>query len=132
MMRARGVRRSGITLVEVLLSVVILSGALIIIYQPLLTTLRAAQHVDVTLEAERLLDDHIWRMEDRIRMGGVLTDLPRNGLLIGQHQPFDYRFQAYPLDEAERLHRLDFDVTWSEGGLKKRLMRSIYLLQSPS
>ena len=121
-------RHNGIALLEVLVSVAILCSGLIVVFQPLLASLSVFNYAAYRLEADRLLANHIWELEDAAKRGAASLPAGDSGVLIGRERAFSYKMTATPLSQDEKLHRLDFDVSWTSGGGTKNMSRSMYLL----
>jgi len=118
---------TGIALLEILISVTVLSTGLIAVFRPLLVSLSAFTYADRRVEAHRLLKNFVWDLENRAREDGSLSDVQTAGVLLGRGHIYNYDLTVSPLDEKERLHQLDFVVRWPSGGYSKELRRSFYL-----
>ncbi len=121
-------KRSGLTLIEVLVSVVILSLGLVAVYGPLLMSLGAMEEADSRLEAGRLLSNHIWLTEENVLRARRKPDTGKTGILMGSEKTYPYVMAARALDGEETLYQANFALTWKGAFASKRLLRSVYVL----
>ncbi len=118
-------QQQGFTLLEVLVCVVILSGALIFLYRPLLSGVNAWRYAEEREEASRFLDEQIWVLRERnfSRMGVLAPSETRT--LLGRDRPFEYRRSARTLSENGDFYEIESQLSWTRAGTTKRLIRSL-------
>jgi len=119
-------RSSGIALLEVLMSVAILSAGLISIYQPLLSSLSALAYADYRMEASRLMSNQIWEWKQASYQTRILPG-PSSGILLGRDKTFEFKALTSLLPSERGLTQVDFVVNWQAGGQSKQVKRSLYV-----
>ncbi len=122
----KGLGQKGVTLVELLLCVAILSVSLIVIYRPLLASMSVLHYSTEREEANRFLSKKLWALQERFyaaqaELGPVMT-----GAFTGKKKTYFYQISSNPLTEDNRLYQLDARVSWSHSGQRKNLNRIIY------
>ena len=118
---------SGISLVEGLACVVILSIGIVAVYRPLLTSLSAVSYLETRGEANRLLENRIWEFKEQARTKrGLETQVHET--LIGSRRTYLLEVRTIPLDSGENLKlcRSEFSLSWKAGGQMKRINRTIF------
>ena len=118
---------AGIALLEVLLSVVLLSAGLIAVYQPLLASVSAMDYLDYRVESRRLIANFIWNVTDAAVKTRTLPAEPETGTLMGGRRVVRYRAAIRPLTKDSALSQLDVTVFWQAGGRKRELTHALYL-----
>jgi Tfp pilus assembly protein PilV len=118
----------GISLIEVLLSISILSGGLVAVYQPLLSSLDILNYADVRSEASRLASDFIWQLEQDVQRMGELSYENKVGILLGQDRTYQYDLNVYPVSKLPQLRELELSVSWTVGGRQKHINRLSYMV----
>jgi len=123
-------KKRGMTLLEVLVSVVILGTALIAIYRPLLSSLSALNFVDSRLEAIHLMNVKIWEFRQKVK---ILGKFPREGIreeLIGRQKVYAFRLDAGGKSEPGGLVPVRCEISWEVGRQQKNICRTFYLLMA--
>jgi hypothetical protein len=118
---------TGFTLVEIILSVAILSCGLMVIDQSLLLSLTRLNHVYQRFESNRLLANKIWEVRDDIMQKGKKLS-GEAGILMGMAEALDYEMHVSSLTPDEVLRQIELKVFWKEGAGTKSLERSFYVL----
>jgi len=121
-------RAGGFTLIEVLLSVLILSVGLIGVFRPLLASMSALEFIGNRSEASRLMIHLIWKHQEESRVLGEIVERLGQGELVGAESVYHYSLKAEPLSSRGRLYQVDYKISWHEGGRNKSLSRGAYLL----
>lgn len=124
-------KQRGFTLIEVLLSVVILSIGIIGVSRPFLASLNSLDYLNRRSEVSRLLTQKYWELESESEKLGQLNQRAGKGDLVGSRDMYHYKMRATPVPPGEGLHRLDFRVSWSQAGTHKTLDKEMFLYVPP-
>lgn len=118
--------RGGFTLIEVLVSVVILMTGVIVIDQILLASMSRLSFLEHRFEANRLLTNKVWEAKDLINRTGAPPKNFDDGVLMGSERVYNYAMQSKPAGKTAGLYRADFRIAWTEAGWAKKILRSYY------
>lgn len=122
----RILNKSGSLLIEVLLSVVILSTALTLVIQSMTASLRSIQYGAGYTTALILLDNQMceWLRKETIRSGTrEIKDLAESGTM------YRYTAQAEPLDPAvdQGIERVEAAIEWRSGKKDNQIFVTTFL-----
>lgn len=121
--------QSGFTLIEIILSVVILSVGLIAVDQILLSSLTTLRYVKTRAEADRVLTHKIWEVENQVKHTHRFPATPDTGVLLGTDKTFTYYLQSN--SESAFLKQMRLSVNWPDAGRMQGISRTFYVLASP-
>lgn len=124
----RGGKARGLTLIEVLVSVIILSLGLVAVYGPLLLSLAVFDEAHARLEAGRLLSNHIWLLEEEVLRTRRKLPAEQSGILMGAEKAYEYLVAARALDDEGTLYQASFAVGWKGAPRQRRILRTVYVL----
>ena len=116
----------GFTLIEVLVSVVILMAGVIVIDQILLVSMSRLSFLEHRFEANRLLTNKIWEVQDLINRTGAAPKNFDDSVLMGNERVYNYAMQSKPVGKTAGLYQADFRIAWTEAGWTKKILRSYY------
>jgi prepilin-type N-terminal cleavage/methylation domain-containing protein len=123
----QGKMNKGLTLIEVLVSVAILSGGLIVVYQPLLRSLSALNYVEVRAEATREASNLLWKLQEDANRSGVFPYRGKTGVIMGKDRAFNYRLHARSVGFGDSLQEVELIISWKSGSQDKQLKRVSYI-----
>lgn len=118
--------QKGMTLIELLISVAILSASLIVIYKPLLAASTALHIAEERQEAFRLVDRQFWQIKEKLYEEDFTPPTEMSGALNGKTHAYHYRIFFKPLTDDDRLYRIHTVIEWKSAGIPKSLNRTIY------
>ena len=121
----------GFTLVEVLLSVAILSVGIVGIYRPFLAAYAALYDQDKRAEAARIAANALWLLQKEALEQNALHRHDDRGTVLGAHTLYDYWLKAEALSEQEDLFQAHYSISWQQGGRRKNLTRVTYVWVPP-
>ncbi len=119
-------QKTGMTLLEVLISVSLLSFGIVAIFQPLLTSLSALNYVDTRSEASRLAANFLWELKEQSTQSKNFLLRSGSGKLIGQTKTYNYDLSVNRFESARDLREVKLSVLWISGGQKKQVERIAY------
>ncbi len=117
----------GFTLIEVLISVVILSASLITIYRPLLGSVSAIHYTDSRIEGNRIISEKLWRIQQDVYDSGVLTKRKDKGEIIGNERVYNFKFDTNALEIHDYLVEASYQLNWISSGRKKSIRHTSYI-----
>lgn len=123
--------QTGYTLIELLLTVLILSVSIVAIFQSLILSLGRIQYLTHHMHATTLLDNRLAEIENMLRtykslpfeLNHAETVDTGNGKIVQFKQTMNLK----PVDDYVDVFQLDLTLTWQEGDEQKQLSRSSYI-----
>ena len=123
--------KAALTLIEVLISVSLLSIGIVAVYKPLLNSLSVLSYVEVHSEAGRLASNFLWILEEKVRETGSFSIPSETGSFTGQTRTYQYRLISRDVGSTHDLHEITLLVSWDSGGLTRQMSRMAYLMVPP-
>jgi len=119
---------NGFTLVEVLVSAVILAIGVVIIFEVFLLSLDIVNLFNHRLNAQWFLTEKIWQVQDVLDqpLGGFIP-LKDSGTVIFSNKSFDWEVEVELLDVNQELYKLDAQINWNEGAKTRTITRTTFL-----
>jgi prepilin-type N-terminal cleavage/methylation domain-containing protein len=118
--------RRSFTLIEVLVSVAILSVGIVFIFRSFFTCLNAFGRYVTYLNIMPWMNEQLWRAEDEIIRTGKPVSPSNQGEFTYEGKKFSWYLVSSPVDKNERLYRLDLAVSWQEARKQMTLNRYAY------
>lgn len=118
--------QSGLSLIEVLICVALLSAGLVTVYQPLLRSLSVIHDAENRVIANRLSHNRIWEIKEQMARTGALPESSGREILTYKDRAFEFYWGETALDSANQFYRLDTKTAWFLGSKKKNILRSVY------
>ncbi|MDP8265936.1 MAG: hypothetical protein P9M07_03215 [Candidatus Aceula meridiana] len=125
-------KRCGISFVEVMTTVVVLSFGLVGIYRAFFTSLDYLNHASYRLHAANFLHNKIELIQRNFQMSNT-TNL-KDGrdvypvLINNRKVDFDYESSVENVGSLDGIYKLNVSVSWREGKRDIRISRSVYIL----
>ena len=122
--------KKAFTLVEVLVTLVILGGGIVIIFKTYLTSLDQLNYLTSRLYATIILDNNITALQRALRANHALNmDLNHSASVEvgGKKIAFDQDVKVSAQSELDRLFQADLTLGWREGRKNVQLRRSAYI-----
>lgn len=120
-------KKAGMTLIEVLLSVTILTIGLLVLYRPFLTSLDAITYVNDRIEADRLLSHLVWEWERAAKESNLIVPNGVSGILYGNNKIFHYSADTKITESMFDLEKVVLALNWTNAGQKKSLSKEFYI-----
>ncbi|MBI3306477.1 MAG: prepilin-type N-terminal cleavage/methylation domain-containing protein [Candidatus Omnitrophica bacterium] len=123
--------QKGMTLIEVLIAVLILSGGLVTVYRALLSSLQTLKYAETRLEAQWIMSEKVWAMQDYVyRMKRLPPSDAKEAkdelLLMGRKAVYNTAINV--LSQGEDFFRVQYDLRWTFQGKNKNITRTGYLV----
>ncbi|MDP8266517.1 MAG: prepilin-type N-terminal cleavage/methylation domain-containing protein [Candidatus Aceula meridiana] len=122
--------RRGFVLVEVLMTVAILSVVLTMIIRSHMASLRASTYTEEYSTAVLLLEN---KMTELIQKGFIRRDLEEQEAFDFPYEKFSYLFQSKKSENAEdsdNLNEVTLTLFWPSGKGERKILATTYLFNS--
>ena len=127
MIRSRN--RRGFTLIEAILSIVILAVGIISVQRVFIGSLSALSVIENWSQAERLLEEKIWGVEREVReQGRKFQKRQDSGLLLGTDRTYQYDMNIHEIGSDGNLLEGQAVVSWGRQGAGHSIKRTFYLM----
>ena len=121
--------KKGFTLIEIILSIVILTVGIISVQRVFIGSLSALSVIENWDQAEALLEEKIWDIERGVKEGdGVLPSSQSNGVLLGKIRTYQYDLNIRAIDRESNFVEATLSVSWKISGIKRSITRHFYLM----
>ena len=120
--------RKGITLIEVLVSVIILSVGITACYRPLLASVNALKYADERMEANYVLSAQAWQLQEEGVKGGKVSEGMSESMCPAQAKAYRCQKAVKYLSDDGRLSRVDLRVMWKNSQMVKSIEREFFLI----
>lgn len=117
----------GFTIIEVMMSLVILMAGVIVIDRILISSLGRLSFLEHRFEANRLLANKVWEVQDTMLQTGAAPNGVDDSVLVGSERVYNYAMQSKPVGKNGTLYRADFRIAWTEAGWAQKILRTYYL-----
>ena len=118
---------SGFTLLEIMISVVILSLGIVFIFEALLVSFDLVNYCSNSLKITLWMDEKIWQTQDQLSRFGDSASIEISGVLTNGNRDARWHLSHELIDEKE-LHKIDLVLFWREGQREIKRMRSAYAI----
>ncbi len=134
--KGKCVQSHGLTLVEVMLTVVILVAGILVVYQVFLHTLSTLQYLNTRMYAQNLLMNNVEEFKLDFQKNNQIYFGPRNlveRVLVGNKiVDFRYFLTFAPVRRMKDLYQLDASVIWKEGSRDQEVSQTVFLTKPSS
>lgn len=121
--------RKGFTLIEVILSIVILAVGIVSVQRVFIGSLSAVSVIENWSQAERLLEEKIWDIGRQVReQGKRFQKREDSGLLLGSDRTYQYDMSIREIDPAAHLMEAKALISWGKQGVGRSIKRTFYLM----
>ena len=125
--RSRG--RRGFTLIEVLLSIIILALGIVSVQRVFIGSLSALSVIENWSQAERLLEEKIWGLGREVReRGRKFRKRNDSGLILGSDRTFQYDMSLREMSPDAHLMEAKAVISWGKQGVGHSIKRTFYLM----
>jgi prepilin-type N-terminal cleavage/methylation domain-containing protein len=121
--------RKGFTLIEVILSIMILALGIISVQRVFIGTLSALSVIENWSQAERLLEEKIWSLGREVReQGRKFKKRQDSGMLLGLDRTYQYEVSIREISSDANLMEAQAAVFWGKQGVSRSIKRTFYLM----
>ena len=119
-------KKFGFTLVEIMVTVVILSLGILAIYESFFVSLDAFNYYVNSLNAQAWISERIWDFQNQLIVIEFLELGDKRGSFIANDKDFHWSVYVNPVDEEYDVYKLDVSLFWQEGKRERFLYRAAY------
>ncbi len=116
----------GMTLFEVLVSVLILSTSLLAVYRPLFSSIGALYEAENRVAANRVISNQIWAFQEEFRRTGKIPARISGQLVTEQDRAFYFSVSYRQLSADKKLYEAAALIAWQTGSREKSIARTFY------
>lgn len=121
--------RKGFTLIEAVLSIMILSLGIVSVQRVFMGSLFALSVIENWSQAERLLDEKIWNLEREIQEHGKKFEKRSDSeLILGRDRTFQYDVNLREISSDARLLEARAKISWGSQGVGHSIKRTFFLM----
>ena len=121
-------KNKGFTLVEVMMTVAILSFGIVSIYEALFVSLDAYGYYTHYFNTSDWIGEKIWEVQSELINSGALNEEQTSGKIVRDHKAYDWLMTVSLLDPTQGLYKVRVILSWQEGNKKVDTTREVYLL----
>jgi prepilin-type N-terminal cleavage/methylation domain-containing protein len=121
-------RRSqrGFTLIEIMVTVAILSLGILVIYESFFISLDAFSYYVNYLNAQAWINEKIWEFQNQMVEIEFLELGDKRGSFFANDKDFHWSVYVNPVDEEYDVYKLDVSLFWQEGNRERFIYRAAY------
>ena len=122
-------QRKGFSLIELMITVVVLAFGIVMIYEGYLISLRGFDYSKNFLNAQMWIDEKMWDVKDKVSQGNLLTLSDVAGVFSSHNRRFTWRLSHRILAQTNttKLFEVGLRVFWKEGANTADTRRATYL-----
>jgi len=120
---------TGFTLIEVMVTVSILSFGILLLYHSFFISVDSVQYASNRLNAQIWLDNKAWEEKDSFMRAGAIPTASDTGTFKLNGRDFAFQRSTQPLDLqlGLQLYALTLTLSWKESGKERSLSYATYL-----
>jgi prepilin-type N-terminal cleavage/methylation domain-containing protein len=119
--------KTGFTLVEIMLSVVILSFGTVLLQQAFFNLLDTHNLCRNYVEADLFFQEKLWETQHKLDTQKELPLGLQEGEFAGRRKSFKWRLEVSKIEELEALYKVNLALFWQEGSREKNLFWTTYV-----
>jgi len=121
-------KSKGFTLIELIMTVAILSFGIVAIYEALFVSIDVYGYYTRYLGTHDWVNEKIWNIQAELMTAKTLDDVETSGQIVRNHKTFDWHLVVRQLDAQQNLYQVDLTLTWQEGDRRISTTRTAYLI----
>jgi prepilin-type N-terminal cleavage/methylation domain-containing protein len=126
MLRTGNKPAGGFTLVEIMVTVAVLSLGLVCVYQSLFICLDTYKYCNNYLNVLPQANEKIWLAQNALKTSGPDAQVETEGNFTNGGKVIDWWLSYLLVDESEYLYQITMDVKWKEANRSAWLSRTAY------
>ena len=120
--------RNGFTLVELILSMVILAVGIVSVQRVFLNSFSTLSVIERSSQAERLLEGKMWELgREVLEKGKKFQKRQDSGMLLGDDRTYQYNITLREIDPDAYLLEAIASISWGRPGPGRSMKRTFYL-----
>lgn len=126
--RRNGSSKKGFTLIELIMTVAILSFGIVSIYEALFVSADVYGYYTNYLNIQGWMSEKIWDVQKELITSQTLDIERESGQIVRNHKTFDWMMTVMLIDETQGLYRINITLSWNEGGKRVSTSRQAYVM----
>lgn len=118
--------QKGLSLLEVLVSVVILSVGIIAVYQPLIRNITVLHDAEYRVIANRVSQNEIWKVQEWAQRFKKLPE-KASQIITERNKVFTQSFVFMLVPGEDQLYTAKAITSWRSGSRVKQIQRQVYV-----
>ncbi len=114
------------TLIEVMLSTVVLALGIVVIYESFFTSLELFGYYNNYLNISSSADEIIWNAQNELSLFGSEAQMGRKGIVRQNNKDFYWKLSFGLINSDINLYKIDLFFYWKEGAKDSKLSRIAY------
>lgn len=125
-----GNKKTGFTLIEVMIATAVLSLTTLLIYEAFFISLDTFNYCYNYLNVFSLADEKIWQAQDDISRFGRLANIAEKGEYIDRNKNFVWNLSNNSIADAlnQKLYKIDLILSWQEGNRNVKISRTAFAI----
>ncbi len=119
--------QKGLSLFEVLVSVIILGSSLLVVYRPLLGAVGALYEAETRVKANRVLANQAWALQEELSRTKRFSKDSSVQVITEQDKVFYYGVSYRPISADKKLYEAVSVLSWQSGAIQKSVSRTFYV-----
>ncbi len=121
-------KRRGFTLVELMVTVAILSFGIVTIYEAFFISMDTYGYYTNYLETQDWINEQIARKRRELTEAKALEPGEMSGQIVRNNKTFHWLVTVSFINEDQSLYKVDVMLSWNQGSKKVKTSRTAYLL----
>jgi prepilin-type N-terminal cleavage/methylation domain-containing protein len=117
------------TLLELIISIIVLSLGIVGIYEGFFTSLQATSYTKNYLKIQLWMEEKLWQLQDKLLRYKTLLAQKNQGSFTLGGKKFFWNFSYFLIEgtKERNLYEIVLSVRWKEGRRDVKLVRSTYV-----
>lgn len=111
---------------ELLVSAMILSAGIIIVYQPLMASITGLYDAEYRLSANRVLTEQLWGIQTAARRQGRFPVEYDTGVVTEGKKTYFFGYRHKALGDDAKLYEVNGTISWKTGSRTRSIQRTVY------
>jgi prepilin-type N-terminal cleavage/methylation domain-containing protein len=127
--QTRFLRSKGFTLIEIMVTVAILSFGILAIYESFFISLDTYNYYADYLNAQSWIGEKIWELQNQLMQKDAQVTQEDQGTFSIINKNFNWNTRVETIDEESGVYRLNISLFWKEGSKDKYIYRVAYAVR---
>ncbi|MCK5287705.1 MAG: type II secretion system protein [Candidatus Omnitrophica bacterium] len=114
------------TLIEVMLSTVVLALGIVVIYESFFRSLDLFGYYNNYLNVASSADEIIWNAQNELNLFGPTAVFANKGVISQNNKDFNWDLFYESINPENNLYKIDLFFSWKEGSKDVKLLRTEY------
>ena len=110
------------------MTVAILAFGIVAIYEALFISMNTFGFYSNYLDTQDWVNEKISETQNQLTQAQLLEPGETSGQIVRDQKTFDWSVIISPVNEEQRLYKIDVTLSWKQGGKRVRTSRTVYLL----